>query len=232
VSAHAYAINDAGVIVGDVTYAGGSHRAFVRAATGEVTLLETPGTSSTALALNEAGQVTGTYTSGSPVDGPFHAFMWTQAGGTVDLGTLPSGAAGTESSLVPAAINESGDIIGTVYAWSAGTPGVGTPAGSFLYARTGGIRDLRTPSAMDAVTALNDAGEILGWGTLDGMHQPVTWATTRPNQLAVRFGWTYSASQGEGIERQINNWNEVLDSFMENDRLRNVVWTWDPARYR
>jgi uncharacterized membrane protein len=229
--ARALAVNNAGAIVGAVTYASGTQRAFVRSASGEVTLLPTAGTSNTAVALDETGEVTGWYTSGSPRTGPFRAFVWTQAGGVVDLGTVPSRIAGTEASLVPLAINESGDIVGTVYGYSASSPDQPARSSVFLYTRAGGIRDIGAASGLDAAVSINDQGEILGWAMLDGIRQPVTWATSRPNDLAVRYGWT-PAGAGDGTVYQVNNWNEALDSFTQAGTVRNLVWSWNPERYR
>lgn len=225
----ALAINDAGVIVGTVITSTGQ-RAFVRSADGTVTFIPTPGTRSAAVALNEQGEVAGWYTNGSAQHGPWHAFTWTAAGGRVDVPALPSGFADAEASLMPVAINESGEVLGTLYAYHPATPTVLDRRSTFLYSRTAGIRGIGASSGFTNVVALNDQGEILGWSTLDGLLQPVSWATTRPSQLAVRFDW--HAGEGAGTSYQINNWNEVLDSYVQGGVLHNVVWTWNPERYR
>jgi uncharacterized membrane protein len=226
------AINDAGTIVGEVVLASGAHQAFVRTSAGVVTLITTPGTQSGAVAINEAGTVAGWYTSGSAQFGPWRAFSWTAAGGSKDLGTLPSGVAGTETSLMPVAIDAAGDIVGNVYAYSAATPTSLVRTSTFLYTVARGIRDLKALSGIDNVVDVNAQGEILGWANLDGMYQPVTWTEARGSLLAVRFGWSYDPAQGTGELHNINSWNEVLDSFNEGGVLKNVVWTWNPERYR
>jgi uncharacterized membrane protein len=226
------AINDAGTIVGEIVLSDGTHRAFVRTSAGVVTLITTPGTQSGAVAINEPGVVAGWYTSGSAQFGPWRAFSWSATGGTQDLGTLPSSVAGTETSLMPVAIDAAGDVVGNVYAFTAAAPTTLVRTSTFLYTPAKGMRDLKALSGIDNVVDVNAQGEILGWANLDGTYQPVTWSETRGSLLAVRFGWTFSASEGAGALHNINSWNEVLDSFNEAGVLRNVVWTWNPERYR
>jgi hypothetical protein len=232
VDARPLAINDAGTIVGEIVYVDGSHQAFVRTSARVVTLVTTPGTQSGAVAINEAGAVAGWYTAGSAQAGPWRAFSWTATGGTRDLGTLPSTVAGTETSLMPVAIDAAGDVVGNVYAFSAATSTDLVRTSTFLYTTARGIRDLRTLSGIDDVVDVNAQGEILGWATLDGVYQPVTWSEARGSLLAVRFGWSYSSTQGYGEPHNVNSWNEVLDSFDEGGLSKNVVWTWNPERYR
>jgi probable HAF family extracellular repeat protein len=58
-----------------------------------------------AWAINDRGQVVGS--SDLAGDATFHAFLWTNAAGMKDLGTLPGDAASSA-----AAINERGDVVG------------------------------------------------------------------------------------------------------------------------
>jgi probable extracellular repeat, HAF family len=231
IEAQPAAINDAGVIVGEIARADGSRQAFVRSAAGAVTLISTPGTQSGAVAINETGMVAGWYRSGSTAAGPRHAFSWSAASGTTDLGTLPNAGAGTESSLMPVAIDAAGDVVGNVYSYDSAT-GTETQTSTFLYTRAHGIRDLQTLSGIDAVVDVNAQGEILGWANLDASRQPVTWSESRGSLLAVRYGPSYSAPPSSGELHNINSWNEVLDTFTEATVLQNVIWTWDPERYR
>lgn len=225
----ATAINDAGTIVGTLVYATGQ-RAFVRTADGVVTYIDTPGTRSAAVALNEQGEVAGWYTNGAAAFGPWTAFTWTAAGGRVDIPALPAGSADAQSSMKPLAINETGEVLGALYAYHPATPGTLDRRSTFLYSRAGGVIDVGPTSGFSDAVALNDQGEILGWATLDGMTQPASWATTRPSLLAVRYGW--QPGEGNGTVYQINDWNEVLDSYVQGGVTHNVVWTWNPERYR
>jgi probable HAF family extracellular repeat protein len=61
---------------------------------------------SSAVAVNEAGQVVGM--SSEAGDATDHAFSWTRSGGMLDLGTLPGGVYSTA-----AAVNQRGDVAGS-----------------------------------------------------------------------------------------------------------------------
>lgn len=227
--ARAFAINNAGAIVGTLVYPDGQ-RAFIRSASGALTLIPTPGTRSAAVALNEQGDVTGWFTNGAAAFGPWHGFIWSQAGGTVIIPDLAAGATDAEASMKPAAISESGEVLGTLYAYHPSTPTALDRRSTFLYSRGAGTRDIGAASGFTQAVSLNDQGEILGFATLDATLQPVSWAITRPSQLAVRYGW--QPGEGAGSLYTINNWNEVLDSYTQGGVLHNVVWTWNPERYR
>jgi probable HAF family extracellular repeat protein len=116
---YAFAINDNGQVVGGsgdcAAYANGAYL-FSRHALlwqkGTVTDLgnlggTVPMAGTTAIQINNQGQVTGTSDvdmSGSPT---FHGFLWSQATGMQDLGTLPNDAAS-----VAIGINDGGDVVG------------------------------------------------------------------------------------------------------------------------
>ncbi|OGR07245.1 MAG: hypothetical protein A3K23_04705, partial [Desulfobacca sp. RBG_16_58_9] len=110
----ALGINDAGVVVGWSVDANFIRHAVMWDAAGTITdlgvLLEpdpdpsTWNTSSTATGINNHGAVVGYYNVGWGSD---RAFLWTPAGGFVDLGTLPGGAASHAT-----AINDNGQVTG------------------------------------------------------------------------------------------------------------------------
>jgi probable HAF family extracellular repeat protein len=110
------------------------------------------GSESTAIGLNDAGQVTGSSTTAS---GARHAFRWSGAEGMRDLGTL----GGSTSSA--AAINLHGQVVGR-----AATRGDQDHA--FIWTRRGGMVDLnhRIPVAppglvLSSAVALSDTGAVV-----------------------------------------------------------------------
>lgn len=126
------------------------------------------GNTSTAIAVNDSGQVAG-YSAVTPgTYDPQHAFSWTLGGGMVDLGTL----GGSESQA--AALNSSGEIVGfsdlpgdassVAFKW--------TPGGSMV-ALSG------LPGATySAATAVNNGGLIVGYSQVDGISHAVSWSPT------------------------------------------------------
>ncbi|HWF10353.1 MAG TPA: NPCBM/NEW2 domain-containing protein [Bryobacteraceae bacterium] len=151
--AQANAINSSGQIAGASSLAGDMVvHAYLRTAGTNTDLGTLGGSTSAAAALNDNGQVAGySNTSG---DASVHAFLY--AGGNMrDLG-----AAGGDFSMARA-INARGDVVGM------------TSSGAFLYSN-GVMVDLN--QAIDSAsgwkledaTAINNAGQIAGYGTLNG----------------------------------------------------------------
>ena len=92
-----YAINEAGVIVGQAPNAAGFKHAFSWTPAGGIKDLGTlGGPASTALSVNKNGWVVGTSLTNAG-NGQLHAFLWTPTGGMQDLITL----AGIPKSLQP-----------------------------------------------------------------------------------------------------------------------------------
>jgi probable HAF family extracellular repeat protein len=159
------ALNDSGVVVGnkifDLTLLK-THAAKLE--DGEYIDLGAPDEASTSLAaaINNAGDVVGTI-SGGDLGTANHAALF-KDGDVIDLGTLPdylhSGAT---------AINDEGVIVGGL----SSTTGSGNKA--FVYA-CGEMVDLNTLIPDDAdewvlagAYAINDAGQIAGFGNLNGV---------------------------------------------------------------
>ena len=112
------------------------------------------GTSSEAVAINDAGQIVG---SASTADGHKHACLW-HNGTVTDLGTLGRGSSSAT------AINNAGQIIG-----SSTTAGLGHHA--FLW-QNGVMTDLGTlGGSFSFAFTLNEAGQIVGSSDTDAPMQ-------------------------------------------------------------
>jgi probable HAF family extracellular repeat protein len=166
----AAAINDARQIAGSIPYWWGGFdnmRSQAHACLysgGVVTDLGSicgnPRSDTDAYGIDGGGDVVGYSTA---ADGTHHAFLYS-AGVLQDLGTLPGEYA------TATAINDAGLIVGTL------SNPYGASLGSFVY--TGGtmydLGSLLTNGdgwSQITVTGLNDAGEIAGYGTIDGTTQ-------------------------------------------------------------
>jgi probable HAF family extracellular repeat protein len=155
----AHAINDAGQIVGlaDTTASGDWH-AF-RWDQGVMSDLGTlGGPRSVAIDIDEAGRVVG---QAEPPGGLPVAVLW-DGGQVTSLGAFPGGD--TSSA---AAINADGDIVGS----ARGGPGTSVRAALWRSGAIHDLNDLIPPGSgwvLDRATDINDAGEIVGNGTLGG----------------------------------------------------------------
>ena len=155
-----YALNDAGLAAGVTTVPDGTMRGFTYAG-GTMSNIGTLGGSlSVAFGVNQAGQVIGDSTTTN--DAEYHAVLY--AGGTLtDLGTL-----GGNFSFADA-INNLGQVVG-----QSGTTNGASHA--FLW-QNGQMIDLNTVLPADSGWELNeglfinDAGRVVGVGTLGGISQ-------------------------------------------------------------
>lgn len=141
----ANAVNSYGQVVGYGDLANGHWGAFVWDATNGIRdLPTTPGQSSQAYAINDRGQVLG-------VDFGIGGVLWDLATGTETA--VPNGDA----------LNNLGQVVGSAYG-----------GGAFLWYETGGTRLLSslipagTGWQLDYAFAINDAGDIAGYGLLNG----------------------------------------------------------------
>jgi probable HAF family extracellular repeat protein len=159
----AYGVNRSGEVVGYAYNATGSFLAFLYNQ-GQMSSLGTLGGDwSIAYAVNDAGQIVGqAYTSNNV---GAHAFLW-QNGTMIDLGTLTGG--NYASAL---AINSTGqEVVGTstvpsnsgylIYHAFVYEPGSMTDLNNLIPAGSGWL--------LQSATGVNDAGEIVGYGTYQG----------------------------------------------------------------
>lgn len=200
-------VNDLGQVVGGSTTNLGELRAFSWTQGGGLVNLGTLGGGSQAVAINDAGQILGMFSSdasnsdfrvflwtpddgmsdlgmlgdtgasaalltqaGQVVghsgvdDGASHAFSWTAATGMIDLGTF----GGSDS--FPAAVNEAGQVIGFAHDED------GTPL-AFSWTSETGLVEL-TLGGNSTATAINAAGQVVGWSNLPG------------DEVTHAFSWT------------------------------------------
>jgi len=167
----AYGINNSGQIVGDSYTASGADHAFLyNSGSSSAKMLDLGtmgGADSQANAINNGGQIVGWSDTAS---GASHAFLYTYSSGSAtmtaadDLGTL----GGSTSDAL--AINNDAEVVGLSYTSSGAMD-------AFLYT-DGTMEDLVTSmgSALAGwtnteATGINDAGDIVGFGTYDGVTQ-------------------------------------------------------------
>jgi probable HAF family extracellular repeat protein len=121
------------------------------------------GPGNVAFAINNRGEVTGQ--SDLVGNNTFHPFLWTKATGMLDLGVLPGDLVGAGT-----AMNNRGEVVGASV--SAPGPASGNPR-AFVW-KQGVMTDLNTlipansPLYLMTSFAINDAGEIVGFGMTEG----------------------------------------------------------------
>lgn len=168
-SSDTQSINSRGqVIFNDPLTPGGPTRAYFHDGSTARDLGTLGGASTYAVAVNDAGQVVGEASTGQTAMPAqtlvTHAFLWSAAGGLVDLGSLGDTARAT-------AINASGQVIGTSR----------TSAGqihAFFWSSTTGMTDVTPPGSSSAgVAGLNAQGQVVGWHVLgDGSQRAFLWS--------------------------------------------------------
>ena len=123
------------------------------------------GTNNIATTVNDLGEVAGN--SQSATDGNTHPFLWTPKTGIHDLGIFP----GDFLTVAPCCntLNDKSQVVGF------SCPGPMGSCRAFLWQPTDGVlTDLNTlipkdsPWYLQAATSINNAGEIVGYGTING----------------------------------------------------------------
>lgn len=159
IASFAYGVNNAGQAVGESFTAAGQVHAFLYSAGAMQDLGTLGGMSSLATAVNDAGVVSG---GARLASGAQHAFRYSAATGMVDLGTL-GGATSMGEGIAPD---------GTVLGWSTDALGrtratLWTPAGDMVDLNT--LIDPASGWALLAAHGMNEAGQIVGHGTHNGV---------------------------------------------------------------
>jgi probable HAF family extracellular repeat protein len=158
-SSTAYAVNNAGTIVGSAQNASGVSHAYTLSGGVMSDLSTLGGPTSVAYGINDGGEVVGSSDIVAASGQPFHAFIWSSAAGMVDMGAL-----GGSTRSVAFDINNAGQAVG----YSE------LPAGrhAFIYTRTNGMSDLNdlVPGSgwiFQEAQAINNRGQIVGIGIFE-----------------------------------------------------------------
>ena len=150
-------INNSGQVVGTVNASGEEHAFLWDSSTGMIDIGTLGGALSYGAGINDSGQVVG---SASLASGYSRAFLWDASTGMADLGTLGGSASYANG------INDSGQAVGWFYETTGGRK-------PFLWDGTSmlNLNNLIAPGpgwVLGRVYSINDAGQIVGAGSLDG----------------------------------------------------------------
>ncbi|MBO4274170.1 choice-of-anchor X domain-containing protein, partial [Microbispora triticiradicis] len=184
------------------------------------------GGSSTAEALNDAGQVAATAVK----DGKRRVVRW-QAGGVTDLGTLLCSDEGSNSAndceAAASGINEAGDVSG----WSFTTVEGRNEQHAVVYGADGSVKDLTPAGKQGTALDLNDNGQIFGTMCSESIcpHPYVMWdggaAAGLPSE--PEFDW-YPGDEPAG---RINARGAVAGGYV-TDSIASGAVNWSPAVYQ
>lgn len=102
---------------------------------------------------------------------------------------------------------------------------VGTAPQAFVWNETAGISALPTPSpGASAANGINDAGEIVGWGSVAGTAHPLRWdaASQAVEDLGLPAGWVQAYAEGVNSSGTITGYGVTAAGD-----VRSFVWNYD-----
>jgi probable HAF family extracellular repeat protein len=216
---NAYAVNEAGQIVGYM-FVGGITHAYIWSQAGGMTDLGLlpDGTTSTAYAINDAGVVVGI---ADDANGTYRPFHWTSAGGMVALDIPPE-----YFYTFAVGINSNGDIVGTGYT----TPdNVNYVTHAFLWPASGGDPvnlGTLTGGSYSGAAGINDAGQVAGVADdANGVGHVFLWsqATGMVDLGLPPGGYT------DVIVNAINNLGQIAGYATEASSGDEHAFVWFPA---
>jgi probable HAF family extracellular repeat protein len=203
----AYAVNNAGTVVGEAQNAANQNRAFRRTLNGAIQeLAGLGGNFSNARAINDNGIAAGTAFN---AQGGFRMVRWAANGAVTDLGTLGFGSVGN-------GINRNNDVVGA-YDTAGGNRNM------MLYREGVGLIDLGRPAGYETATglALNDGRDVVGVGGIGSAFRA----------LYRRSGEGFTVLQGLGgvdaRARAINNSRQIVGWAWVDENANNaeaVLW--------
>jgi probable HAF family extracellular repeat protein len=196
---YAYAINNAGVIVGQ-SETKTSARAFVYQNNKMTDLGTLGGAMSYAAAINETGLIAG---MAQTAGGALHAALW-QEGTPLDLGVLGAG-----NSSDAHGINDAGFVVGRSSIDSKGT------SRAFLW-RNGIMTDLNSllpddsPWTLQYAAAINNKNQVVGYGLIEGQTRAFLMNVPEPSTSALAgmgiFGLLAAAWRGRRSAPRRSAW--------------------------
>lgn len=196
-------INDKGQVVGSSLLGTNTHAVLWSPREPIRDLGTLGGDFSEALAINNAGQVTG---RAETAGGNQLAFLWTEAGGMVSIGTLAGGFS------VGTMINEAGQIAGI----SLNAGGESNP---FFWSAAMGMLAIGEGGMNSAPRDINDLGMVVGSDTTTGFDRAFVWTLAtgvmRPGALGGQ----------QSVALAVNNCGQVVGFADTPTATHAFLWT-------